>query len=387
MEIEGTNRAERLAGTDGSDDIYGFGGDDVLIGGRGDDELYGFAGNDVLDGGRGDDELTGGSGNDVFRYASGHDEIEDFRSGDVIELGTELGVASLADVLAVARSVDGGDDTLLVFGTDHTLWLEDVARGSLNAAMFGFGATSGAAPVQATASSSSWHGESSSRADGDRWDGDGDRWSDDDDDWYDDRWDGSGRDSFSGSGSSRGSSTPSAPLREIDGTGGPDVIAGTPGGDEIDGFGGPDRISGRGGDDEIDGGWGRDRLFGGLGDDELDGDGGNDLLRGGPGDDYLDGDGGNDLLVGGADDDILNGGRGRDVFIYSGGDDVIEDFAANETIRIASALGIDSFAALLAAAAPAGGGDDVRITFGADDTLLLEDVRLEELAPDDFLFV
>ncbi len=96
---------------------------------------------------------------------------------------------------------------------------------------------------------------------------------------------------------------------------------------------------------------------------------------------------GNDTLNGGAGNDFLEGGSGADLFVFSEGRDVIEDFRTEDTIQIASSLGVADFAGLLARATVVGGGDDVLITFDAGNSLRLEDVRLSSLSADDFTFM
>ena len=99
----------------------------------------------------------------------------------------------------------------------------------------------------------------------------------------------------------------------VTGTGGADILFGTPGRDVVCGFGGNDRIDGQGGNDV---------LIGGLGADQMNGGDGNDVLYGGPGSDKLQGDVGRDTVYGGAGRDTiwawdgfadrLNGGTGVD---------------------------------------------------------------------------
>lgn len=114
-----------------------------------------------------------------------------------------------------------------------------------------------------------------------------------------------------------GALTTAAVAKDITGTPGDDLIAGTPQADRIVALEGHDDVQGRGGDDVLDGGPGPDELFGGDG---------NDTADGGPGDDYLDGRAG---------DDTLTGGPGRDVFAFyakdydkpiDNGADVVTDF-------------------------------------------------------------
>lgn len=86
----GTERDDRMLGTDGLNDMYARGGNDVLKGFRGndglrsdegDDRLFGGAGDDYLDPGPGDDALNGGAGLNSYYFPDaegdpwGHDTI------------------------------------------------------------------------------------------------------------------------------------------------------------------------------------------------------------------------------------------------------------------------------------------------------------------------
>lgn len=69
--IIGTNEADILiADSDLGAQIYGLGGNDLLIGGQGEDDLFGGAGNDELFGGGGNDRLYGEEGDDTFVFYS-----------------------------------------------------------------------------------------------------------------------------------------------------------------------------------------------------------------------------------------------------------------------------------------------------------------------------
>jgi len=71
-------------------------------------------------------------------FGAGRDTIEDFGAGDVIMLAAGLGLGSFGEVLALATSVGGGDDTLLNFGGGNSLRLEDVRLSELVASDFLF---------------------------------------------------------------------------------------------------------------------------------------------------------------------------------------------------------------------------------------------------------
>ncbi|MBY6066190.1 M10 family metallopeptidase C-terminal domain-containing protein [Leisingera aquaemixtae] len=171
--------------------------------------------------------------------------------------------------------------------------------------------------------------------------------------------------------------------------GGSDRLDGGDGNDQLFGNTGNDHLSGGAGRDRLVGGGGNDRLFGGGQIDRLNGGNANDRLYGGAGRDRLDGGSGRDLLNGGAGDDILTGGAGNDVFVFgsSHGHDRILDFTAGQSadrINFSRLSGFDGFGDVLADAVET--ADGVRISTGANSSVLLEDVQLSSLSADDFIF-
>ena len=67
--IRGDEDFNILEGVAGNDEIYGGGGNDVLVTGHGDDKLYGEEGNDILISvGSGTQEYDGGEGVDTLIY-------------------------------------------------------------------------------------------------------------------------------------------------------------------------------------------------------------------------------------------------------------------------------------------------------------------------------
>jgi Ca2+-binding RTX toxin-like protein len=135
--ILGFDGNDRLAGRAGDDQLEGGAGRDRLSGERGDDMLYGDDGRDRLAGGRGEDRLNGGGGDDVltggrdgdvfiFEGAFGNDTITDFRDGrgrgDIIQLENGFFVQA-GDIVDAA--VQRGDDTVIDFGDDGSITLEN----------------------------------------------------------------------------------------------------------------------------------------------------------------------------------------------------------------------------------------------------------------------
>ena len=159
-----------------------------------------------------------------------------------------------------------------------------------------------------------------------------------------------------------GSPAPSSSGQTINGTAGPDLLAGGPGNDTINGDTGNDVLSGGPGQDVLNGGVGDDTLKGGPGDDTLNGGAGtdtasyadapsgvtvnlqitgpqntggagidtltgveslvgsiySDVLTAGPSGSTITGGGGDDFFVSGLGDDIFYGGPGNCTAVYSG---------------------------------------------------------------------
>jgi serralysin len=137
-DINGNEKDNTLRGTSRNDDIEGRGGNDRLFGFAGNDDLEGGSGNDVLDGGAGRNDLEGGLGADVFIFKKGMTEIDDFGLGnDTVRIGKALGVDNFEEMMALARSVDGGEDVLIDFGK-HELRFEDTKLSDLKASDFDF---------------------------------------------------------------------------------------------------------------------------------------------------------------------------------------------------------------------------------------------------------
>lgn len=96
----GNDLANTIWGSEGNDEIYGYGGDDYLRGGgitlsKSDhigDYINGGEGNDRISGLRGNDYIVGGPGDDdIWITDTGnHDVVEDFESGDTAETGDKI---------------------------------------------------------------------------------------------------------------------------------------------------------------------------------------------------------------------------------------------------------------------------------------------------------
>lgn len=311
-------------------DLWGGGGDDVLVGGAGGNHLYGGWGHDTLLGGAGDDTLMGGAGNDLLAGGTGNDTLAGGEGDDTY---------ILEDTDTVNEAADGGIDTVFVTFND---W---VAAPYLEILYLAIGATrlTGGWTDNVLVA----HPTLASVLDG----GVGD----------DILWGGAGNDTLTGGAGDdiiRGGGGDNAMLGGlgddiyvVGSTG--DTVTENPGegtdivfvtvsgwtlGANIEAAyltGTAASLTGSAGDDVLvandtlasvlNGGQGNDTLWGQAGDDTLRGDAGDDTLRGGAG---------NDVLVGGAGNDKLVGGQGADRFVFGPGHDELFDFNRAEGDRI-----------------------------------------------------
>jgi Ca2+-binding RTX toxin-like protein len=85
LAVLGTNRADRLEGSDSGDVMIGFAAADRLRGLLGHDCLVGGSGGDRLDGGEGDDRLTGGTGRDRLVDDRGVNAFDAGPGGDFVD--------------------------------------------------------------------------------------------------------------------------------------------------------------------------------------------------------------------------------------------------------------------------------------------------------------
>lgn len=139
----------------------------------------------------------------------------------------------------------------------------------------------------------------------------------------------------------------------------------------------------------------REVIRGDDADNMLWGNGGDDILRGRGGDDYIDGGLGRDSIIGDAGDDLLAGGADADRFYFGSivlvdgtvepgdfGHDIISDFECGlDKIVVDDTI---SYATIRAGMRQV--GDDVVITFDADSSITLDNMRLASITSADFLF-
>ena len=85
IDVIGTSGDNRLNGSEQSDIILTFGGNDVISGRGGDDLIISGGGNDSIGGGSGNDDVFAGTGNDVVDGGIGDDRIFGGKGSDLID--------------------------------------------------------------------------------------------------------------------------------------------------------------------------------------------------------------------------------------------------------------------------------------------------------------
>jgi hypothetical protein len=85
--VVGTEKSNRLVGSNFGDTIRGRRGNDRIAGGLGDDCIFGGKGKDTLRGQQGDDLIKGGKGRDRIHGAAGSDDLVGGKGRDVVRGG------------------------------------------------------------------------------------------------------------------------------------------------------------------------------------------------------------------------------------------------------------------------------------------------------------
>ena len=434
----------------GADDIWGGAGNDFIRGGAGDDRILGEAGNDTLDGGTGADVMQGGDGNDVYYIddagdviseagGSGHDKVKSMLSHTLADGFEDLWLVEGSTALTgdgnSARNViwgngngntlngHGGDDMIMAGAGNDTVHGGDghdnVQGGAGDDIMYG------------GSGNDKMHGQGGNDI---QYGGDGNdvlcpNYGDDTmyggagDDFLSGLWGtdigygGTGNDTYKVHDSfdtlieyeNEGYDTVhalvsfelGAHFEKLHLTGdGDDYGTGNAQDNRVIGNGGDNLLSGLGGNDHVDGKGGADTLLGGLGDDRLFGKSGNDTLEGGDGtdmlaggkhDDLLDGGAGADRLYGGAGDDTLRGGlgddllkgnAGADVFVFATGDgaDRIKGWEMDQDMLRFEAMTMEDLTLSQKR-------KSTLIEYGAEDSVILIGVSLDDLTAEQFIFV
>jgi len=434
------NHRDTVRGGDGNDQVFGETGDDILEGNTGDDHLNGGDGDDLLSGGDGSDVLFGGAGADYLDGGEGIDTVSyddsnmavtvslevgtigvgGHADGDIIERISNLTGSTHGDSLTGNSSNNvisglGGNDTITGglgndtvdagAGNDRVIATQadgnDTYTGGAGFDILDFSQVQGVVQINQIGGTIT---------------------------------------------GSSGNDTLNDVFEQIIGSNFDDALSGGNGGDVLDGNDGNDRFFGNGGTDLMRGGNGNDtfffstndgndRLEGGAGFDVLDysslggrvqvnqlagtttgtanndtlldvfeavigsnfGDvlsGGNgiNVLNGGGGDDQLFANGGNDLTSGGEGNDTITLGLGDDRHDFRNGEDIdtITDFNAGAgsqdqiILRFHSAA--TSFAQMQAAGMFSQQGANTLIELGNGDQIILNNVNVDDLHQDDFVF-
>ena len=146
--INGTQGNDLIISLEGNDRVTGNGGEDCIVGGLGtdtleggpnDDVLFGNDGNDILKGGANDDTVFGGFGNDNLYGEHGDDTLNGQEGADNIWGGDHDDIISGGDGNDIARGENGndtlsgnlGDDTLMG-GNNEDILTGNEGRDTLN---------------------------------------------------------------------------------------------------------------------------------------------------------------------------------------------------------------------------------------------------------------
>ncbi len=385
---------ENVTGSAFSDFINGNDGANVLNGGDGGDALFGRGGDDELIGGNGDDFLRGSDGADTLNGGAGWDRVSSF-----VALPT-AGITFNLNIQGVAQDTGQGMDTLIgiehasgtvlgdtLIGDSASNWLWDgsdglAGGGTGNDNLSGGGGddlieTGGGDDILSggtgidTLSFLGGHVETSSAGV-----------------TYSLALQGAAQATEQGSMTTSGFENVSGSLYDdlLTGDVMDNILAGDLGSDSLSGGDGNDTLYGDG-RIWVDtsggvGGSGPITLFGqqvdeaGIGEGDPAFTSGNDVLNGGKGDDDL---------YGGRGNDVMTGGQHADRFIIEAdsGDDVITDFKSADTIVFDPSSGVDSFSDLTLTAAA---GNSTLISWGTDDSILVQGVKPNQLDASDFDF-
>ncbi len=353
----GSSYGNHMDGAGGNDTLYGYSGNDSLEGKAGTDRLYGGSGNDTMIGGDGNDYLRDDAGYDHFIGGSGFDTASYWGHKSGVSVNLLTGANSSGDRYDSIEALLGSNIAADRLTGDHGANRIDGAGG--NDALYGNGGNdtiyggSGNDHLQGDAGADRLYGKSGNDT---LLGGDGDDYLRDE----------SGRDVFNGGA---GQDTASYWGHKSGVT--VDLLTGN--NSSADTY-----IS-------IEHLWGSN-----IANDDLTGNKGDNYLRGAGGHDTLDGGEGNDTLRGDSGNDYMTGGSGSDVFVFhnSFGNDTISDLqldGVHDRLDFSAVSGFTSFSDIMANHAVQSGAD-VLITLSPGHTIRLEDVSLNDLTSDHFVF-
>ena len=415
---------EGLVGSSHGDNLHGSSANNTLDGGGGNDYLYGYSGNDTFIGGSGSDYMNGGTGHDIVDYSQSNGTVNlNLNTGEGYGDGDSQGdrYTQIEEVIGSAyrdflwgdtsdnilRGGDGNDDisgwagTNLLFGgegDDHFYGNIFPGNGAQNTMDGGIGVDT----IYYRAQSVNVNFETGIGSDG----ANGDTYINIENargTIYDDYFTGKdgvnnllngndGNDTFyTSTGENfyyggRG-------LDKVDYSGSSSAV-------DIrlynnNGYGGDAQGDSYNGIENLVGSNFDDRLRGNLAENTLEGGDGNDYLHGYSGRDTIIGGASNDVLVGGLGDDNLWGGENRDTFIFADGDgnDIIHDFSGGKNGGDRDRIDLSDFDIISWQDLRYGGNQGMRevergteIYNSQGDTILLEDVDIDDLGSGDFIF-
>ncbi|TAN71110.1 MAG: hypothetical protein EPN17_02870 [Methylobacter sp.] len=319
LELDMSEDADSLQGTDLNDKIGCLGGNDTVDGGSGNDSLTGGIGDDQLSGGLDDDTVVGSDGNDSLYGNAGVNLIQGGKGDDYIRSdGQDIIDAGLGnDVIATyggGASVIGGEGNDNIYGDSSGG--ETLLGGNGDDTIGHVGLV------------------------------------------YNGSWSG-------GNGSDL-----------IDGGAGNDFMHGDWGDDTILGGDGLDSLYGGWGSDQLDGGNGDDAFYGYYGNETLKGGDGQDILYGEYDNDRLDGGNGVDILYGGDGDDTFVFNKG-DSGVGADNRDIIKDFNGVSTVEVIDFDGLSNAALSFKGSAAFSGANQVRYAFDFTNKETIIQVNLD----------
>jgi Ca2+-binding RTX toxin-like protein len=331
--LKGENGNDLLRGGQGSDTLRGGDGNDKLYGDAGNDSLYGDDGNDLLKGGTNNDLLKGGSGDDTLRGDADNDTLRGDGGNDLLEGGSGLDTLEGGDGSDTLRGGDQNDSLIGGFGKDN------LAGGAGDDILDG-GTPNFFREDPVTGTLDIMAG-------------------------------GIGNDTYivdhfsetvtelanegvdlvrliqNRGGNDNSVYTMSANVENLEvSVSGGARVKGNELNNVITGSNFQDSLVGGLGNDTLNGGDNADQLFGEEGIDVLDGGNGGDRLSGGQGDDTLKGGLGDDILTGNAGADRLEGGDGNDTYNLIEAADILVDTGGIDLITSEVSFSLVNFGAI-----------------------------------------
>ncbi|WP_088182258.1 M10 family metallopeptidase [Sphingobium sp. Z007] len=319
--VDGTQLADTITGTIGSNVLNGNGGNDTLLGGSSSDIIYGGDGNDIIQGGFATDTVYGEAGDDVFQVLQGEfgDNIDGGSGTDRLDLSNyTLTYGATVDLSAGSWDFNpsfGGPYTITsVENVDGTQLADTITGDSNDNAING---NSGNDTLKGGIGLDIIHGNGGNDVIQGGF-GIDTVYGDAGDDVFQVLQGEFGDNVNGGSGSDR------LDLSNYTTTYGATVDLAAGSWNFSPSFGGPYTITGV---ENVDGTQLADTLTGNGVNNVLNGNDGNDVINGEAGNDTINGGNGNDQMIGGIGNDTFNGGSGVDVAYGEAGDDIYKVIA------------------------------------------------------------